>query len=318
MEPMRTTLVVTAPLLLIGLLVLSVLSSGCAPQAATPTPAPTSSPSTAATPRPPTDTPPPSSTPRATTTPQPTADPTATEEVQTVTFTIVYDNNAYDDRLRTQWGFACWVETADTTILFDTGGDGATLLSNMKTLGLDPEALDVVVLSHAHGDHTGGLGALLSTGARPTVYAPASFARGFKRDVRNLTELVEVTEPAQIAPGIYTTGEVGSRIVEQALAVETTDGLVVVTGCAHPGVDQMVERAGESIDDDIALVMGGFHLGGASRGRVEGIIDDFRAMGVERVAPCHCTGDAARSLFEEAFGDDYVPAGAGWSFTVER
>ncbi len=311
---MRTTLVVTAPILLIGLLVLGVLSSGCAPQAATPTPAPTSSPSTTATPQPPTDTPTPSATPRATITLQ----PTATEEVQTVTFTIVYDNNAYDERLKTQWGFACWVETADTTILFDTGGDGATLLSNMKTLDLDPEAIDIVVLSHAHGDHTGGLGALLSTGAGPTVYVPASFSRGFKRDVRAMTELVEVTGPEQIAPGIYTTGEVGSRIVEQALAVESADGLVVVTGCAHPGVEKMARRAAESIDDEITLVMGGFHLGGASRGRVERIIDDFRALGVERVAPCHCTGDAARALFEEAFGDDYVPAGAGWSFTVER
>jgi 7,8-dihydropterin-6-yl-methyl-4-(beta-D-ribofuranosyl)aminobenzene 5'-phosphate synthase len=236
--------------------------------------------------------------------------------VQTVTFTIVYDNNGYDERLQTQWGFACWVETGDKTVLFDTGGDGATLLSNLSALGLDPAEIDAVVLSHAHGDHTGGLGALLGTGVKPTVYVPASFSGAFKRDVRALTKLVEVSEPMGIAPGIHTTGEVGGGIIEQALAVESEDGLVVVTGCAHPGVDKMVRRAKESIGGDIALVMGGFHLGSASRGRIERIMADFRAMGVQRVAPCHCTGEGARRMFSEKFGDNCTLAGVGWSVTL--
>jgi 7,8-dihydropterin-6-yl-methyl-4-(beta-D-ribofuranosyl)aminobenzene 5'-phosphate synthase len=245
-----------------------------------------------------------------------------------VTFTIVYDNNTYDpesrlapalEGLRTSWGFACWVETEEATVLFDTGGDGATLMHNMAELGLDPQEIDAVVLSHIHGDHTGGLAALLGTGVKPTVYAPASFPAAFKRDVRRFTDLVEVGEPATVAPGTSTTGEVGSGIIEQALAVETEGGLVVVTGCAHPGVVEMVRHAkapalqGVRTDDQVALVMGGFHLGGASRARVEGIIADFRDLGVERVAPCHCTGDAARQLFAAAFGDDCVLAGVGWS-----
>ncbi len=231
-------------------------------------------------------------------------------------FTIVYDNNAYDERLQTQWGFSCWVETEGGIVLFDTGGDGATLLSNMSQLGLDPAEIDAVVLSHAHGDHTGGLGALLGTGVKPTVYVPASFSGAFKRDVRALTELVEVSDPLEIAPGIHTTGEVRGGITEQALAVESEDGLVVVTGCAHPGVEKMVRRAKESIGGDIALVMGGFHLGGASRSRVESIMADFRAMGVQRVAPCHCTGDGARQMFSEEFGEDCTLVGVGWSVSL--
>jgi 7,8-dihydropterin-6-yl-methyl-4-(beta-D-ribofuranosyl)aminobenzene 5'-phosphate synthase len=232
-----------------------------------------------------------------------------------VTFTIVYDNNSYPGfgALRTSWGFACWVETEKTTVLFDTGGDGATLMHNLHELGLDPLTVDAVVLSHAHGDHTGGLGALLGTGARPTVYVPASFSRAFKDEVGAHTDVVEVTGGATVAPGIHTTGEVGTGIVEQALAVETRDGLVVVTGCAHPGVVEMVRRARGRRDAPIALVMGGFHLGGASRRRVESIIADFRELGVERVAPCHCTGDAARTLFDDAFDEDCVLAGVGWS-----
>jgi 7,8-dihydropterin-6-yl-methyl-4-(beta-D-ribofuranosyl)aminobenzene 5'-phosphate synthase len=253
-------------------------------------------------------------------TPTPTATPQPmipTEDVQTVTFTIVYDNNRYDERLHTAWGFSCLVEAGETMVLFDTGGDGAMLLNNMMKLGLDPQAIDTIVLSHAHGDHTGGLGALLSTGAQPVVYVPASFSSSFKDGVRARTELVEVAGPMEILPGFYTTGEVGSGIVEQALVVETWEGLVVVTGCAHPGVVEMVRqardvrRARESVGGEVYLVMGGFHLGNASRQQIEGIIADFRDLGVQKVSPCHCTGDLARQMFAEAFGADFVPAGVG-------
>ncbi len=265
----------------------------------------------------PTDTPSPTPTiapVAATTTSMPTLaatlQPTPTKEAKTVIFTIVYDNNAYDTALQTEWGFACWVETEESTVLFDTGGS-ATLLSNMAALGLDPHEIDAVVLSHAHGDHTGGLGALLGAGITPTVYAPASFPISFKNEVRARTDLVEVTGPVEILPGFYTTGEMGAGVIEHALVVETGAGLVVVTGCAHPGVENLARRAKESVGREIYLVMGGFHLGGASRQRIESIIADFHELGVQRVAPCHCTGDVARQMFADAFGDAYVPAGAG-------
>jgi 7,8-dihydropterin-6-yl-methyl-4-(beta-D-ribofuranosyl)aminobenzene 5'-phosphate synthase len=183
----------------------------------------------------------------------------------------------------------------------------------MRELGLDPQEIDVVVLSHAHDDHTGGLGALLDVGVSPTVYAPAAFPAAFKADVRARADLVEVREATRIAPGIATTGEVRSTVVEQALVVETNEGLVVVTGCAHPGVVQMVRRAKGAADGEISLVMGGFHLGEASPGQIERIIADLRALGVKRVAPCHCTGDKARQAFVDAFGEDGVLAGVGWS-----
>ena len=295
----------------------SLLVAGCAPPVASTLPAhtasfspPTTMPTVMVTRTP---------TAVATRTPTPIATPQLipTEDVQTVTFTIVYDNNRYDERLQTAWGFACLVESGKTTVLFDTGGDGPMFLGNMVKLDVAPQAIDAIVLSHAHGDHTGGLGALLSTGAQPTVYVPASFSSSFKDDVRARTELVEVVGPMEILPGFYTTGEVGSGIVEQALVVETGAGLVVVTGCAHPGVVEMVRRARdarrarEGVGSEVYLVMGGFHLGSASRQRIEGIIADFRDLGVRKVAPCHCTGDLAREMFAEAFGADFVPAGVG-------
>lgn len=234
-----------------------------------------------------------------------------------VTMTVVYDNNAYDPRLKTAWGFGCLIETEQATLLFDTGGDGATLLSNMATLGIDPQSIETVVLSHIHGDHTGGLGALLGTGACPTVYVPRSFPARFKADVHSLTALEEVTDPAEILPDVYTTGEMGSGIVEQALAVETVEGLAVITGCAHPGVVEMVRRAKQVSEGEVYLVLGGFHLGGARRKRIERIIGDFRALGVRRVAPCHCTGEQAIEAFADAFGADFIPNGVGCVMTVK-
>ena len=199
------------------------------------------------------------------------------------------------------------------------------LLSNMTQLGFDPQAIDAVVLSHIHSDHTGGLAGLLDAGARtsassvepPVVYVPAAFPASFKADVRARTDLVEVTGPVEILAGVYTTGEVGSGIVEQALVVETEGGMVVVTGCAHPGVVEMVRRAKEAVRGEVVLVIGGFHLRSASRDRIEGIIADLRQLGVQKVAPCHCTGDRARQMFADAFGDDCVLAGVGCTITID-
>jgi 7,8-dihydropterin-6-yl-methyl-4-(beta-D-ribofuranosyl)aminobenzene 5'-phosphate synthase len=130
------------------------------------------------------------------------------------------------------------------------------------------------------------------------------------------TELIEVTRSMEILPGVYTTGQVGSTIVEQALVVETGVGWVVVTGCAHPGVVEMVRRAKEATAGEVALVMGGFHLGSASQRQIEGIIAAFRQLGVQRIAPCHCTGDRARRIFAEAYGTDCTLAGVGWITSI--
>jgi 7,8-dihydropterin-6-yl-methyl-4-(beta-D-ribofuranosyl)aminobenzene 5'-phosphate synthase len=308
---------------------LALLAAGCGPwEEPALSPAPTSA-SAAAQPPAPTETLVVASTLATTSTPAvaPTSaftpEPIPLEGMDVVTFTIVYDNNAYNPALRTDWGFACLVETPGTTVLFDTGADGRTLLGNMAALGLDLEAIDAIVLSHIHGDHTGGLTALLDTGIRPTVYVPATFPVSFKDGVRERTSLVEVAGPMEIYPGIHTTGEMGSSLVEQALVVTTGDGLVVVTGCAHPGVVEMVRgahevarRAREVVEGDVALVVGGFHLGQASRGRIDDIIAEFRQLGVWKVAPCHCTGDRARRMFADAFGTDFILTGVGGVITV--
>jgi 7,8-dihydropterin-6-yl-methyl-4-(beta-D-ribofuranosyl)aminobenzene 5'-phosphate synthase len=235
-----------------------------------------------------------------------------------VTFTIVYDNNRGDEGLRTGWGFACLVESEETTVLFDTGGDASTLLANLEALGKDPAAVDAVVLSHVHQDHTGGLGGLLAAGAEPAVYVPVSFPASFKREVAARTTLVEVEGPAEIGPGVHTTGEVEGRITEQALVVETAEGWVLVTGCAHPGIVEVATEAREIAGGDIALAVGGFHLKDDRADEIEEVIAGLRALGVAAVAPVHCSGDRARALFAETFGEACHLVGVGAEFRFER
>ncbi len=233
------------------------------------------------------------------------------EAVGGLRITVVYDNVPYDPRLQTAWGFAALIEHGDHTVLFDTGGDGPTLLANMAQLGIDLTSIEAVVLSHSHGDHTAGLPNLLDTGITPIVYLPASFPSSFKNAVRGKTELVEAEDAMEILPGIYVTGQVRSGVVEQGLVVETDEGTVLITGCAHPGIARMVQRAQETVPGRLALVMGGFHLVEADSAAIASIIADLGQMGVERVSPTHCTGDPAIRIFAEEYGSDCIQGGVG-------
>ena len=225
---------------------------------------------------------------------------------------VVFNNLPCKAGLQTGWGFACLITGLDKTVLFDTGGDGNILLSNMAKLGLDAEAVKTVVLSHNHGDHTGGLGAVLTRNPDVTVYVPESFPASFKREVRRLGAAIETVSGArQLSDSVYSTGEMNHGIKEQALIVDTARGLIVVTGCAHPDVADMAEQAHFLLGKDIYLLMGGFHLGGRSDAEIRVIIKRLNALGVKKVAPSHCTGDNAIRLFREAWGENFIEGGLG-------
>lgn len=221
---------------------------------------------------------------------------------------VVYDNKSLRRELSPAWGFSCLV---GDDLLFDTGGDGPRLLSNMGQMGLDVGRIKSVVLSHAHGDHTGGLGALLAVNKDITVYLPRSSSSRFKEQVKARTRVVEVHEPMGIVEGIYTTGEMGRGLVEQALVLATGQGPVVITGCAHPGIVRIVRKAKEVASGEVYLVLGGFHLSVASTKAVKDVIADFRRLEVQKVAPCHCTGNRAIEMFAAEYGEDFIEAGVG-------
>ena len=104
----------------------------------------------------------------------------------------------------------------------------------------------------------------------------------------------------------------GNGIKEQSLILSTSEGLLIVTGCAHPGVVDIIRTAKEVVPGDrVYLVMGGFHLSGTSSTQIESIIDSFEQLTVKKVAPCHCSGENTRQLFAAHYGDDYIESGVG-------
>jgi 7,8-dihydropterin-6-yl-methyl-4-(beta-D-ribofuranosyl)aminobenzene 5'-phosphate synthase len=243
----------------------------------------------------PTRTPVPTATPTTLPSPTPTPEPTPTEAAEKLNLTILYDNNEYDERLETAWGFSCLVEGLEKTILFDTGGDSAMLLRNMRKLGIDPQIVEAV-----------------------TVYLPECLPESIKDTVRESgAELVEVREAVKICERAYSTGELGDWIKEQALVIETDEGLVVITGCAHPGVVNVVREAKRLRGGDVHLVLGGFHLCWLNVFQIKGIVDGVKEEGVEMVAPCHCSGDLARSTFEKAYGENFILVGVGRKLEIE-
>jgi 7,8-dihydropterin-6-yl-methyl-4-(beta-D-ribofuranosyl)aminobenzene 5'-phosphate synthase len=230
---------------------------------------------------------------------------------------ILYDNNIWDKRLRAGFGFSCLLRLGEESVLFDTGGDSSTLLHNMRQLGIDPEGSDKVMLSHAHGDHVGGLLGFLRQNSNVTVYLPRSFPQSFKDEIDSCGAMVEeVAEARKLWDNVYTTGELGVGIKEQSLIVSTREGLVVVSGCAHPGVVNIVRRAKDVVGDKVYLVLGGFHLGGVFTWQLDALIEDFRKLGVAKVAPCHCSGEEARRLFQERYGRDCIECGVGQRITL--
>jgi 7,8-dihydropterin-6-yl-methyl-4-(beta-D-ribofuranosyl)aminobenzene 5'-phosphate synthase len=171
--------------------------------------------------------------------------------------------------------------------------------------------IDALVFSHDHGDHTGGMDALFGTGVRPPTYLLGAFSAELHDRVAAVTDAIDTEPGDEILAGIFTTGRVGTEIPEQGLAIPTADGLVVITGCAHPGVVAMVERVLELSDEPVHLVFGGFHLFRSSPEQVSETVSTVRSMGIEKVGATHCTGDDAIAAFASEFGEDFVRLGVG-------
>jgi len=233
-------------------------------------------------------------------------------EAPSLRLTVIFNNVPFDTGLRTSWGFSCLIEGIEQTILFDTGGEGSILLGNMKRMNIDPMAVDMVFLSHIHADHTGGLEALLKQNPHVTVWLPECFPDSFKEAIKSYGANVKsVRKPTRLLNGVHSSGELGDSIKEQALILETSNGLVIITGCAHPGIVNVVRKAKELFKAEVYLVMGGFHLAGMGNARIREIIRMLKEIGVKKVAPSHCTGENAITFFREAWGDNFLEGGVG-------
>jgi 7,8-dihydropterin-6-yl-methyl-4-(beta-D-ribofuranosyl)aminobenzene 5'-phosphate synthase len=192
-------------------------------------------------------------------------------------------------------------------------------MHNTRQLNVDLSQIDQIVISHNHWDHTGGLDQVRRSNHRPEVYVPRSFPYSMIRNVeRTRGDIIAVDEPQEICSHVYSTGEMGTRIKEQSLILNTAEGLVIVTGCSHQGISNIVRRAKGLFDKEILLVLGGFHLMQHTDDQIMQIIRTFKECGVQKCGATHCTGDHQIELFRQAYGEDYVPIGTGRRITVSE
>ena len=223
---------------------------------------------------------------------------------------IYYDNTSVNKEIKPEWGFSALIKYDTRNILFDTGGKADILAANMKKMGSDPNDIEFVVISHEHWDHVGGLSTVLKP--KQKVYLLKSFSHNFKGQIKaSKAKLIEVEGFQEIFPGVYTTGEMGEAIKEQALIVDSDKGLIIVTGCSHPGIVEIVRCSKELLKKEVYFVVGGFHLKDLSAQQVSNIVEALKALGVKKIAPCHCTGEMAIAVFQKEFGDDFIKVGAG-------
>ena len=266
--------------------------------------------------------------------------------------TVLYDAFGKTSALQKDWGYAALVEYGGKRILFDTGNNPDILAQNAKAKDIDLSKLDFVVLSHRHGDHMGGLAYLLKVNPAVKIYAPkegfgvygSDLPSTFYRKDPSLPpeqryfngappeimrfgsawpganfQLVDKT--TEVAPDIHLIALVSDKpgtleLRELSLAINTPDGMVIVVGCSHPGIDRIAEAA-SAINPRILLIAGGFHLVVASDPDIEKMVtalhDKFR---VDYIAPGHCTGEPAFTTLKKAFADHYVYAGLGTTFAL--
>ena len=231
--------------------------------------------------------------------------------------TVVYDNNAYKESLQTDWGFSCFIQGLEKSILFDTGSNGNILFKNIEKLGIQPRDIDLAFLSHNHKDHTGGLSTLLQFNPKIEVWLPKFFPQDFKEQILTAsTSLVEVEGHQEICDGAFTTGVIEGWIKEQSLVLNSKTGLIVVTGCAHPRLINILPKVRDMFGDNIHLVLGGFHLAGFQKDEIEEVIEKLEMLGVKKIGPCHCTGENARKMFFDAYKEDFIEVGVGKEVVV--
>jgi len=204
--------------------------------------------------------------------------------------TILYDNTLFQNNLEADWGFSCLAEAYGRTILFDTGANGAILLENMKKLNIQPSSVDDVFISHAHFDHIGGLSAFLNRKSKVTVFVPLSL-----RGVRKAKKVIHVDKPMTLYENFYSTGELEE--IEQSMAVKTAKGLVLIVGCSHPDMKNIMDAASQF--GKIYAVVGGLHG-----------FDDYELFkNLDAICPTHCTQHIAE--IKVLYPEKYIEGGVG-------
>ena len=243
------------------------------------------------------------------------------KESSSLRVTTLVDNDIWKKGLRSSWGLSLYVETVTRekrhTILMDTSGSFEALFENASRLGVNLSSIEAIFISHWHGDHYGSLSHVLPLSQRPIpVYVPSVSPYGI-RTIREAQGIPLVcSRPTEFMEGMMSTGEMWGGVSEHSLLINLRErGLVVLTGCSHPGIMNIIKRAQRvSGVDKICAAIGGFHISNINEG-VE-LAEFLRRSGVKLVSPCHCTHSRARIGIIKIMKEGYIRNGSGKRISI--
>jgi len=228
---------------------------------------------------------------------------------------VLYNNIISESGYLPGWGFSCLI---DERILFDTGEHSEILLHNMEMMEINVEQIEKVVISHDHYDHRDGLWQLLKLKKGLPVYICEGFSEITKTKIEVYGgELHILNDNLRLEKDIFVLGGFdfeykGVKMVEQCLVLTTENGVTVLAGCSHPGIIKMVTRAhGLMGATPLYLAAGGFHLKDSSEEEIEKIVQELQSIGIQKVAPTHCSGAMAQDIFKCYFQENCLSLGVG-------
>ena len=224
---------------------------------------------------------------------------------------VLVDNNVYLDNLEKRWGLSIYINLFNNRILFDTGSDPIALMKNASALNINLKSIDFVVISHDHGDHTGGLRLISKLLPGIKVYVPSHSRITDHLKNFNLTG-VRVSDTVKLNDNIFVLGELrgGVGLWEIALVIKIMQKLLIFVGCSHPGIDKIVKKAIVDIGGKPYLVMGGFH--GPSNEKL-----DYLIRNVEwKIAPLHCSGFNAIEYIRDKAPEKILIGGSGLEIVI--
>ena len=226
---------------------------------------------------------------------------------------VIYDNTSARSDVEADWGFAAVVTFRGRRVLFDSGTKPELFLANLGKMEVDPSSIRQAVISHQHPDHRNGIYELFPLQPAMRIhFLKAFYEKAYEEATAVGMKPDRVTGPFEVEPGVYSTGMIAGEPPEQSLAIETAKGIVVVVGCGHPGVVNIVEAVQEQRGkDSVRLLLGGFHMLRQNEDEINSQITKLKQLNVRRVMPGHCSGDLAKRLFQEAYGEDFETLGAG-------
>lgn len=226
--------------------------------------------------------------------------------------TVIYDNRCENSALQEGWGFSLLIDFEGRKILFDTGGYPEAFFANIEKLGIRLEDVTHVLFSHRHWDHMAGYDAVLGKLRENTQIFLPKFFRLTPFPSHPRLKFKTVKSFAEVDSNIYSVVLKGGFLLyEQSLVLKTPEGAAIITGCAHPGIVNIIKATQKQLPGKIHFVMGGFHLLFTPGPVSAGIVKDFQDIGVQKVAPCHCSGDHTIRQFREAYTDRFFKIGTG-------